>query len=52
MSRYVAKLCADKERLIRISRERITQLETELAETKAQLTKMTEDFTKADKKVK
>jgi hypothetical protein len=30
MSRYVTKLCTDKERLIRISKERISQLESEL----------------------
>jgi len=31
MSRYVAKLCQDKERLVSISKERIGELENELA---------------------
>ena len=52
MSRYVTKLCTEKERLIRISRERIAQLEKELLTTEESLTKYMEELSKSDKAVR
>ena len=52
MSRYVTKLCTDKERLIRISKERISQLEKELLTTQESLKKYMEELSKSEKAVR
>ena len=48
----MAKLCSDKERLIRISRERIAQLEKELLTTQESQKKYKEDLSKSEKAVR
>jgi septal ring factor EnvC (AmiA/AmiB activator) len=52
MSRYITKLCQEKERLINITRERLNQLEDQIKNTETNLKLKTDDLIKAEKTIK